>query len=633
MSNKPLAFRLGFYISGAVLLVFFIYVFGILEYYISFSKKNDENRAILLSSDIYRNVYDKIIFTQAIASDIARHSEFYHLSGEMNQLLTGILNENEHLQSVEVKLCKTNPVPQDSVFIAYRSGNRIIFDKNGKSDDSCISEDTLAGYLPAMDEPGWSEPFHCAKRNANITIYNYPIRKMNQEGKISTSGYVRCEILLAAFQKLINNTRISESGYAFLVSPKGVYMTYPLEEYVLQLNIKSAYANQFVRDSSKLARFMKAESGPIEVYPPALNRVRSWSVSALIPENNWLLVSTVPFSELHRELFRLTSRLIIIAFLTAAAIFWLVFSIARKVMLPLSMVSKELHGFIHDSPDHTINTLNETRAIRESLVRLQERYEKYRKSEAEANQRSSKFLSDLALASEIQQSIIPPAGNYSLLNGTLSIHTVFRPAHFISGDLYDFFMIDDHKLLIAIGDVSGGGIPAALFMGIAHTYIRSSSASHNAKDVVSKVNKQLCINNSNQFFLTLFLGIIDLQKMTMSYCNAGHTPAFLHPARGSMTELSGQHGLPLGLYPDRDYLDSSITLGHGDSVILYTDGITERINESGEFFGTDSLYSLFHQMKGLNPDEISALIMKSVDDFGGKATLNDDLSLMILKYL
>jgi sigma-B regulation protein RsbU (phosphoserine phosphatase) len=314
------------------------------------------------------------------------------------------------------------------------------------------------------------------------------------------------------------------------------------------------------------------------------------------------------------------------------AIFSLVFSIVNKIIKPLTKISNELHSFSVEILDHHQETKNETVALRKSLERLQERYEKHKKYEAEAAQRGSKFLSDLALASEIQQSIIPQTGNYSLQNSGITIHTVFRPAHYVSGDLYDFFMIDNKRLIITMGDVSGGGIPAALFMGVAHTYIRSNASYDTSKEIVNQVNKQLCKNNSNQFFLTLFLGILDITNGILNYCSAGHTPTILYSANGKMQELNNQHGLPLGLYPDKEYTDTSISIYRGDYLILYTDGVTEHINEAGEFYGAGSFYSLLKQLKDKSPEEIATMIMQSVDRFGSGAAQHNDLSLMVVKY-
>jgi phosphoserine phosphatase RsbU/P len=130
----------------------------------------------------------------------------------------------------------------------------------------------------------------------------------------------------------------------------------------------------------------------------------------------------------------------------------------------------------------------------------------------------------------------------------------------------------------------------------------------------------------------LFMGILDIQKGVLNFCNAGHSPTFLLSGSGNVKELNDQHGLPLGLYPQRDYKDSTVSIHKGDTLVLYTDGITEHVNESGEFFGVDGFFKLFNQIKNNSPEEIARLIMDDVDKFGGDVSQSDDLTLMVLSY-
>jgi phosphoserine phosphatase RsbU/P len=636
MSNRSLAYRLGLYISLAVLLVFAIFVFLLLRFHISSTKKSNENKAILLSSDIYRNVRDVVVKTKTISSDIARQTEFYHDHNGMEVFLSGIVHDYDYLQSVEVKLTRIGSTLKDSFFVATVRNGKVLFYQGNNPESYCISEDTLRNYLQDLSKVGWSEPIPFRKNGVNISVYNFPFEIRDKAGILQTEGSVKCIISLQYLMDMIDTTRtktkIWKNGYAFLTSPEGVYMTYPLHEYVLKRNIYKTFYSVTKKDSSYLEKFMKGESEPLVVFPPALNYKKGWSFSTVIPENNWVLVFTVLFSELHYNIFALMIKMSCIILLLVVSIFFLVFSIASKVMKPLTKISNELHSFSIEFLGVNPESNNETVALRNSLERLQERYEKHKKYEAEVALRGSKFLSDLALASEIQQSIIPQTGNYFLQNSGIAIHTVFRPAQYVSGDLYDFFMIDNKRLIITMGDVSGGGIPAALFMGVAHTYIRSNALYDTSKEIVSQVNKQLCKNNSNQFFLTLFLGILDISTGILNYCSAGHTPTILYSASGKIQELNNQHGLPLGLYPGKEYSDTSITIYKGDYLVLYTDGVTEHINEAGEFYGAGSFYSLLKQLKDKSPEEIATMIMESVDRFGSGTAQHNDHSLMVVKY-
>jgi phosphoserine phosphatase RsbU/P len=632
MSNKSLAYRVSLFISGAVLIVFALFIFGMLRFQITNAKKSEENKADSLKSEIYRNISDKVFLTQFLASDIAQQFDFYHTHKAVSKLLKPVLEkkEFEFIESIEIRLSNSKNNREDSIFVVTREDGKVVFHSACKPDRFSINEDTLRNYLHDLTKSGWSEPFKYYREGIVVSVLNFGIESQNTAENSMIEGFVRCVVSIDYFQELISKTKIWKTGYAFLVSPKGIYMTYPRSEYILKRNIRSAFADKWVKDSILLEKFIRAESGAIEVRPPPLNYKRGWSYPTLIKENNWLLVFTVPFNELHEDLFNMLIKMAIILFIVVVAIFILVFSIARKVMQPLSKVSREFHKFSIEIDNQNSFSNNETITLRESLTNLQKEYERYKIREEEERKRGKKYLADMALASEIQQSIIPAPGNYSFRN--VNLHLVYEPAHFISGDLTEFFMVDDNKLLFTIGDVSGVGIPAALFMGIAHTYIRSNASFNSAKNIVIQVNKQLCQNNSNQFFLTLFLGILDIEKEVLNYCNAGHTPTFLQTSSGNVKELGDPHGIPLGLYPDRNYKDSVISISKGDTIILYTDGVTDHMNGKGEFFGVDSFYKLFNQMKDLSPEEAAGLIKKSLADFGKGSIQHDDLSLMILKY-
>jgi len=549
----------------------------------------------------------------------------------MEVFLSGILEEYEFLESVEVIFHGSIGYLKDTVYTAFLQNGKPAFTAGNSINSIYFDEEELRKLLPDPNSDGWSEPFRTGRDKKIVSVFNYPFINRDSIRGTYSSGSLRLVVSIGYFRNLINETRIWKNGYAFLASPKGTYMTYPIAELELKRNFHDVFRDKrVVTDSSLINAFMDGKSGPMVVYPPVLNYRKAWTFSTPLHDNGWLLVFTVPFSELYKDIVPLLITMSCIMILVVLAIFFLVFSIAKKVTAPLSRISRELHSFSIDVLEQKSSIRNETRALQKSLEILQERYERHKQFEAEADIKGKKFIADLKLASEIQHSIIPPTGNYSLPNSNISIHTVFRPAQYVSGDLYDFFMIDEKRLLIAMGDVSGGGIPAALFMGVAHTYIRSNASYKIAKDIVSQVNKQLCKNNTNQFFLTLFLGILDISTGRLTFCNAGHSPALFSSGNGQVRELIDQHGVPLGLFPDKEYGETAVLFERGECLILYTDGITDHINKAGEFFGIHGFISLVRQIVDKSPEGLVNRIMESVDTFGNGVLQNDDLSLMVV---
>ena len=208
----------------------------------------------------------------------------------------------------------------------------------------------------------------------------------------------------------------------------------------------------------------------------------------------------------------------------------------------------------------------------------------------------------------------------------------YLPANIISGDLYDFFFIDNDNLIFTIGDVSGKGIPAAIFMSISQTIIKSNFSNRLAKTIVNKANKELYTNNQHQFFLTLFLGILNTKTGRFNYCNAAHSCAFVLKATGELIELVKSHGMPLGLYPEKNYTDSETELKTGDSVILVTDGIIDQVNHDNQHFGMERLKEIITTAHGLKSKPTIDLILEKMSEFKNESLQSDDITIMVIKY-
>jgi sigma-B regulation protein RsbU (phosphoserine phosphatase) len=214
----------------------------------------------------------------------------------------------------------------------------------------------------------------------------------------------------------------------------------------------------------------------------------------------------------------------------------------------------------------------------------------------------------------------------------VDLHGLYKPAHVVSGDLFDYLFIDDENILFTIGDVSGKGVPAALFMTIAQTIIKSNATFKGASTIVRKANNELYTNNQHQFFLTLFLGVMNIKTGTLDYCNAAHTPTYILKHNGDIVELSQSHGLPLGLYANKSYSHSKELIEIGDTIILYTDGVTELQNERKIQFGQERFVENLRHVNGLEPEKLVDRIDKSLEIFKGSATQVDDITFMAIKY-
>jgi sigma-B regulation protein RsbU (phosphoserine phosphatase) len=207
------------------------------------------------------------------------------------------------------------------------------------------------------------------------------------------------------------------------------------------------------------------------------------------------------------------------------------------------------------------------------------------------------------------------------------------PAKEVGGDFYDFFLIDEHKLAMVIADVSGKGIPSALFMVIAKTLIKNNTqAGKSPKEVFETVNDTLCENNEAQMFVTAFMGIWDMKTGVFSYANAGHNPPLIKRMYGDYEWLNTMKpNFVLAGMEGMKYRQGETVLHDGDMVFMYTDGVTEAVNPKGKLFTDPRLLEAANRHKTVDLNEFIAHIKAEIDIFANGAEQADDITMLIMK--
>jgi len=327
----------------------------------------------------------------------------------------------------------------------------------------------------------------------------------------------------------------------------------------------------------------------------------------------------------------LLREMIIVSLVGLIAILIVIVFIFRRTLIPLSNMVELIRQFTFGERSKK-KRKNEIELLADSLSELQQKYSTYLIEQTQNKKARRKYEKDLKSAREIQSVIIPDQFSLAPGHPEIDLYGSLHPAESIGGDLYDYFFIDSNHLLFTMGDVSGKGIPAALFMAVAHTMIKSKATILSAKQIVVEVNKELSRHNSNQHFLTLFLGILDIQNGILNYCNAAHNYPFLISADRQLRMLDHVHGLPVGVYSNKSYTGDSVVLRQGDMLILYTDGVTDCKDVNDHFYGMERLTENISNMMDLSSKELVSRLLKSLEVFRGKALQTDDISLMAIRY-
>jgi sigma-B regulation protein RsbU (phosphoserine phosphatase) len=239
---------------------------------------------------------------------------------------------------------------------------------------------------------------------------------------------------------------------------------------------------------------------------------------------------------------------------------------------------------------------------------------------------------ELNIAARIQASMLPCIFPPFPDRAEFDICASMVPAKEVGGDFFDFFFVDHNTLAVVIADVSGKGVPAALFMVIAKTLIKNNAQNGKSpKEVFETVNNLLCENNDSGMFVTVFMGYLDIPGGRFTFVNAGHNPPLLRVG-GRFNWLQTRPGLMLAFMETALYREDEIALNPGDELFMYTDGITEAMNNEKELFGEDRLGETINHCLDLPLKDFTASVKREIDQFAEGAEQADDITMLALRY-
>ncbi len=240
----------------------------------------------------------------------------------------------------------------------------------------------------------------------------------------------------------------------------------------------------------------------------------------------------------------------------------------------------------------------------------------------------------LKLAADIQMGMLPSTFPAFPERNDFDLFAGIIPAKEVGGDFYDFFLIDKKHLCFVIGDVSGKGIPAALFMALTKTQIKASSSRRRTPgDVLFRANNDLCHENESGMFCTLFYGIMNTETGEVTYANAGHNPPYLITNSGEPVQIESTGGIALGVMEEMEFESATFTISKGDSIFLYTDGVNEAMNEADEEYSYERLEDYLKENSTGSITDMVDRNLESVKEFAGTTPQSDDITVLALRYL
>ncbi len=307
--------------------------------------------------------------------------------------------------------------------------------------------------------------------------------------------------------------------------------------------------------------------------------------------------------------------------------------IKRGVTNPLARLSAYMNSYENGNSDHMdfiYNREDEIKQLTVSFKNLIDRINRYIELIEEAAAERERTIAEMGVATHIQANMLP---NKPPNRKEIDLIASMTPAKEVGGDFYDFFFVDDSRLVMVIADVSGKGVPAALFMVIAKTLIKNHAMnSESPAEIFTNVNTQLCENNKEDMFVTAWLGILDVGSGSLVFVNAGHNPPLLTGDDGKFEFIRSKAGLVLAGAEGIRYQQQEVKLKEGDKLFLYTDGVTEAMNEQQQFFGENRLKDVMNKNKDFTVSQILSAVRKKIGSFVGREPQFDDITMLCMEY-
>jgi len=639
MKNKGLAFKLIlFTLSGttAVFLCAFIYIYvssrNSMIDYVEENARNLTRSTAYQIETLLRGVEKVVLSYASILSSTQYEAE------NIAPLTERIVSANPEIYGSAIAFEPNRIVTTACYFspYCYRDEEHLV---NIMLGDSSYHYFTMDWYqIPKeLGRPAWTEPYYDeGGGNLIMATFSVPFYK-EHNGGTRFQGVVTADIALHGLQKIVSAIRLHESGFAFLISRNGVFITHPDKSLIMTDSIFSIAEQK----QSSLLRWIGKDmigggEGLVPLESGLLAGTKCWLYYAPLASIGWSLGIVIPEHELLGRVNHYGRVALLISVAGVVLMIVFVMLIARRITKPikdLSTTTMEIARGNLDTRLPEVKGNDEISTLANSFEGMRLALKDYIRNLTETTAAKERIESELKIARNIQMSFLPKAFPPLPGKDRVAISSRIEPARQIGGDLYDYSLIGDDRLFFAVGDVSDKGIPAALFMAVTKTLLKGiAETGMGPSEILRRCNLELCGENDSMMFVTVFCGILNIRTGELTYSNAGHEHPILIRRGGQPETLPVPDGFFLGVMEDADYRNMQITLEPGDKIIIYTDGVTEAVNSAGEFYSHANLIATTRTCSSLSTEEIAEHILDSVKSFSSGIPQADDITVLALSF-
>ncbi|WP_448098618.1 SpoIIE family protein phosphatase [Luteibacter yeojuensis] len=471
------------------------------------------------------------------------------------------------------------------------------------------------------DRGCWQAPFHSVDRSDPLVGYSVAIPGKSQ----SVIGVADATISLDWLQQLLGELNKPEHASAFVIDASGKFLAHDWTSYI------------GTRGSKPLLAAIAERRNPARITPEMGGRVSEpvWVYFVPIPGTNWTFGLTMPERQVLADLRQAYSVDILLGVLALAGVSLIALIITRRLMAPLVVLSDRVEDVARGELDFALPHVrrnDEVGRLTRAFDQMRHQLAGHIDSAKRTAREQERMTSELEIARQIQLALIPEP-HWLAADGRIELHAALRPASAVGGDLYTYFTLGARHVCVMVGDVSDKGIPAALFMARTITLARTlATHARSPSDILGALNRELCKGNDTCMFVTLLCGVVETETGLLSLASAGHEQPVLH-AGGSATLVDVETGPALGLDREARYPVRVLTLLGGDTLLMYTDGVSEAHAGNQRLYGTHAILDSVARIEdGAAPEAYVERVLGDVDAYVDGAPAYDDIALLALTW-
>ena len=587
----------------------------------------------LLGAVLYLQVKATVIpLTQELSQEVlnARSAGIGHLfQGYQNDIRT--LSHDPRLQSGNLGVIEQE-LKQRKASISKDYEMLFFSDANGDYVSSIGSLGNVKdrAYWKAIMLDGVNEVIGepVVSRATGATVFVVAAVVTNQQGQ--RIGMVAATVLLDTLSKIAGAIGIGNRGFGWVMDSQGWLIAHPKSELRMQLNLlrssKQGYqgleeiGRQLAQGKSGLSQYQRPDGTRfVTIYNP-------------IPHSpNWGLGVSLHETELMGRAFRLMHLVLWGMAGILGMVLLLVYVVSGRIAAPIRQLMQGVRVVSSGNLEHRLDvrTGDEIQALAEAFNHMTDDLKEHIRDLARVSAEKARVDGELHAATQIQASMLPHIFPPYPEIANIDLFAIMEPAKEVGGDFYDFFLVDNRHLCVCIGDVSGKGVPAALFMVIGMTILKNlTQQGLSLSQVFTQANNMLCSDNG--MFITAFMAILDIESGELEYVSAGHNPPLIAHQGADFSFLNTPIHLFLGGMENQEYRSSRIKLAAGDVLFVYTDGLTEAMNAEGAFYTNARMLDSINRQQGQNVQGIISGMRQAVRDFVQNAPAADDLTMLAL---